>query len=281
MGLPPSVIDHARNLLGGHHLELDRWLERLETLEGELLNEQIALGREKAEATSAAARTEVERRKLEEQRKALPSLLEDERSRLRDRAKSRLNKALAQLDTATEEHRHIGRKARQNIRDEALDLGTTANGEPAPPQGHLEPGMTVRLRSLGAEGVLKELRDGQARVIVGNKRLWVAAVDIEAGRKPSPQKKSETIHLQVEDREAPELILLGLDAEEARDRVERYLDRAHAGGLTTLRIVHGHGTGTLKRVVTDIVKTHPAVVAFCHPPGNRGGTGATEVTLEG
>ena len=84
----------------------------------------------------------------------------------------------------------------------------------------------------------------------------------------------------MEDRDAPELILLGLDAEEARDRVERYLDRAHAGGLTTLRIVHGHGTGTLKRVVTDVVKTHPAVVSFGHPPGNRGGTGATEVTLE-
>ncbi len=281
MGLPPSVIDHARNLLGGHHLELDRHLERLEELEGELLNEKIVLNREKAEATSAVARAEVERRELEEQRKALPSLLEDERSQLRDRAKSRLNKALAQLDTATEEHRHLGRKARQNIRDEALDLGSRAHGEPAPAPGHLQPGMTVRLRSLGAEGVLQELRDGQARVIVGNKRLWVAAGDIEAGQKPPEKRKSETIHLQVEDREAPELILLGLDAEEARDRVERYLDRAHAGGLTIIRIVHGHGTGTLKRVVTDIVKTHPAVVSFCHPPGNRGGTGATEVTPEG
>ncbi|MEN8162625.1 MAG: Smr/MutS family protein, partial [Acidobacteriota bacterium] len=256
MGLPPSVIDHARDLLGGHHLELDRRLERLEELEGELINEKIALSREKAAATAAGARADDERRKFEEQRQELPSLLEDERNRLRDRAKSRLNKALAKLDTATEEHRHIGRKARQNIRDEALDLGTAANGEPAPAPGHLEPGMTVRLRSLGAEGVLQELRDGQARVIVGSKRLWVAAGDIEAARKPPAQKKSETVRLEMEDREAPELILLGLDAEEARERVERYLDRAHAGGLTTIRIVHGHGTGTLKRVVTEIVKTH-------------------------
>ena len=281
MGLPPSVIDHARDLLGGHHLELDRRLERLEELEGELINEKIEVNREKVAATAAGARADAERRRLEEQRQELPSLLEDERNRLRDRAKSRLDKALARLDTATEEHRHIGRKARQNIRDEALDLGTAANGEPAPPPGHLEPGTPVRLRSLGAEGVLQELRSGQARVIVGNKRLWVAAGDIEASRKPAAQKKSETIRLEVEDREAPELILLGLDAEEARDRVERYLDRAHAGGLKTIRIVHGHGTGTLKRVVTDIVKTHPAVVSFAHPPGSRGGTGATEVTLEG
>ncbi len=281
MGIPPSVIDHALDLLGGHHLELDRWLERLEVLEGELLRERAEVGREKAAATAAQSRADGERRRLEEERRQLPSMLEDERSRLRGRAKSRLDKALARLDTATEEHRHIGRKARQNIRNQALDLGAATEGEPMSSSGRLELGAAVRIRSLGAEGVLQDLRDGQARVTVGGKRLWVAASDVEAIRTPATKKKTEAIHLEVEEREAPELILLGLDAEEARDRVERYLDRAHAGGLTTLRIVHGHGTGTLKRVVTDVVKTHPAVVSFGHPPGNRGGTGATEVTLEG
>lgn len=280
MGLPSSVVDHARELLGGRHLDLDRWLERLEVLEVELLNEKTEVGREKAAAAATRARTDDERHRLEDDRKRLPSLLEEERSRLRDRAKSKLDKALARLDTATQEHQHIGRKARQKIRDEALNLGSVMDEGGTQPPGALELGGAVRLRSLGAEGVLQDLRDGQARVIVGGKRLWVAAGDVEAIDKPAAKKRTETIHLEVEDRDAPELILLGLDAEEARDRVERYLDRAHAGGLTTLRIVHGHGAGTLKRVVTDVVRTHPAVVSFGHPPGNRGGAGATEVTLE-
>jgi len=280
MGLPPSVIDHARELLGGHHLKLDHWLERLEVLEGEMLSERADVGREMTAAKDARAHADDQRRRLEEDRKRLPSLLEEARRRLQDRAKAKLDKALARLDTATEEHRHIGRKARQKVRDEALNFGSANEGQDTQPAGALEPGTTVRLRSLGAEGILQDLRDGQARVLVGGKRLWVAAGDIEATNKPAATKKPKTINLEVEDRNAPELILLGLDAEEARDRVERYLDRAHAGGLTTLRIVHGHGTGTLKRVVTEVVKTHPAVVSFGHPPGNRGGTGATEVTLE-
>lgn len=280
MGLPPAVTDHARDLLGGHHLDLDRRLERLEELEGELINEKIEVSREKMAAAAARANADNERQRLEEQRQEMPSLLEDERGRLRSRAKARLDKALAKLDTATEEQRHIGRKARQNIRNEALDIGEPSNEEGSPASGHLEAGATVRLRSLGTTGVLQELRDGQARVIVGTKRLWVSAGDVETVQTLAPKKKSETVRVEVEDREPAELILLGLDAEEARERVERYLDRAQAGGLTTVRIVHGHGTGTLRRVVTDIVKTHPAVAGFKHPPGSRGGTGATEVTLE-
>lgn len=280
MGLPPSVVERARDLLGGHHLELDRWLERLEVLEGELLDEKAEVGRLKVATASERARTEAERLNLEKEKKRLPILLEDERSRLQSRAKARLDKALAHLDTATQEHRHMGRKARQKLRDEALNLGSNTKEDQAPPSEALKPGASVRLRSLGTEGILQDLRDGQARVVVGTKRLWVAASDIEAIGPPVAQKKRETISVDVEEREAPELLLLGLDAEEARDRVERYIDRAHAGGLTSIRIVHGHGTGTLKKVVTDVVKSHPAVVAFCHPPGNRGGTGATEVTLD-
>jgi len=280
MGLPASVIDHARELLGGHHLELDHWLGKLEILEGELLSEKAEVGREKVAAAAARARADDQRRELEEDRKRLPSQLEEERRRLQDRAKKKLDKALARLDSATEEHRHIGRKARQKVRDEALNFTSTTGATKPEASDALQPGATVRLRSLSAQGVLQTLRDGQACVVVDGKRLWVSAGDVEVTATPAAKKKNKGINLEVDSRDAPELILLGLDAEEARERVERYLDRAHAGGQPSVRIVHGHGTGTLKRVVTEVVKTHPAVVSFGHPPGNRGGTGATEVTLE-
>ena len=52
------------------------------------------------------------------------------------------------------------------------------------------------------------------------------------------------------------------------------------GGVRRVRIVHGHGTGTLRRMVQEFLKSHPAVVNFAHPPQNRGGTGVTEVELE-
>ena len=88
------------------------------------------------------------------------------------------------------------------------------------------------------------------------------------------------VEIEVEQAADKELMLLGLDAEEARERVERFLDRSHASGVGAVRIVHGHGTGTLRRMVTEVLRCHPAVTSFAHAPRNRGGTGATEVTLE-
>ncbi len=281
MGLPETVIERARVLLGGQHLELDRWLERLETLEAELLSERRTIERERADLSIARARLEQERRRLEADRAALPDRLEEERGRLRDRAKKRLDRALARLDRAEEERRHLGRRMRQKIRDEALDLSDENSLDPPVSEANLEPGMRVRVRSLGAEGVLQDVRSGQVRVAVAGKRFWVSRSDVEPiERRTETPVKRPAVAVDVGDREPEELVLLGLDAEEARERVERYLDRAHAGGVRSVRIVHGHGTGVLKRVVAEIVSTHPGVVSYGHPPGNRGGTGATEVLFE-
>ena len=82
--------------------------------------------------------------------------------------------------------------------------------------------------------------------------------------------------------EAPpaELKLIGMTQDEARDELERFLDRALLSGITHVRVVHGHGTGTLRKVVREVLAEHPAVAHFAHPPQYRGGTGVTEAELE-
>jgi len=92
--------------------------------------------------------------------------------------------------------------------------------------------------------------------------------------------KGGTVRVEVEAPTERELKLLGMDAEAAREEVERFLDLAFAADVPRVRIVHGHGTGTLKRVVTDVCRSHPAVHSFSHPPQRRGGSGVTEVELE-
>jgi DNA mismatch repair protein MutS2 len=76
-----------------------------------------------------------------------------------------------------------------------------------------------------------------------------------------------------------ELKLIGMDAESAREELERYLDRAWSSGLANVRVVHGHGAGTLRAMVREACQSHPAVAEFHHPPQHRGGTGATEIEL--
>ena len=82
--------------------------------------------------------------------------------------------------------------------------------------------------------------------------------------------------------EAPaELHLLGVRVEEALEQVDDYLDQALLSSRAEVRIVHGHGTGRLKKAVREHLRGHPAVDS--HRPGkpNEGGDGATVVTLRG
>ena len=93
-------------------------------------------------------------------------------------------------------------------------------------------------------------------------------------------KPERATSVTTEDQPERELKLIGMDALSARDELERFLDRAWSSGLSSVRIVHGHGTGALRSVVRDLCREHPAVTDYRHPPQHRGGTGATEVELD-
>jgi len=80
-------------------------------------------------------------------------------------------------------------------------------------------------------------------------------------------------------RDYPEVDLHGLFADEACARVERAIAEALAAGHHKLRIVHGKGTGALRREVHDLLRSHPQVRTFQHASPFDGGEGATVAAL--
>ena len=78
---------------------------------------------------------------------------------------------------------------------------------------------------------------------------------------------------------AVEMNIIGRTREEARDLLEKYIDDAFLAGLTSVRIIHGKGTGALRRAVEEVLSAHPLVAE--HRPGasSEGGAGATVATL--
>jgi DNA mismatch repair protein MutS2 len=276
MGVPGTVLARARELLGGDHLELDRWLRRLEALETQLEVErsEVALLRAETDGVQQEAKRELQR--LESERLALPETLAAEREELRRRAKKKLDAAVNRLEKAMKEHEALGRRRLQKLRDEALDLDDRESA-PAPSGDGLEIGARVRL-AVGGTGVLREIRGSQAQVEMAGKRLWVPAGELRLVEGPTPTRRTPVM-LETVDQTDREIKLIGLDSERARDELERFLDQALATGLPAVRVVHGHGTGTLRRLVAEICRSHPAVRSFRHPPQHRGGTGATEIEL--
>src|SRR5207244_11940859 len=76
-----------------------------------------------------------------------------------------------------------------------------------------------------------------------------------------------------------ELNLIGKKTDEAVDLADKFLDEAFLNGLSEVRIIHGHGTGALRRAITEFLADHPHVARFSSAPQDQGGSGATIVEL--
>ena len=76
-----------------------------------------------------------------------------------------------------------------------------------------------------------------------------------------------------------ELDLRGFRAEDALFSVEGFLDKAMRDGLSSVRIIHGKGTGALRRAIRELLEEHPLVKSFAPEPPEKGGDGATNVDL--
>ncbi|HYP54452.1 MAG TPA: Smr/MutS family protein, partial [Pyrinomonadaceae bacterium] len=79
---------------------------------------------------------------------------------------------------------------------------------------------------------------------------------------------------------AAELNLIGRTTDEAVDAADKFLDEAFLNGYARVRIIHGHGTGALRRAIAQLLQNHPHVARFSPAPPEQRGAGATIVELK-
>jgi DNA mismatch repair protein MutS2 len=89
-----------------------------------------------------------------------------------------------------------------------------------------------------------------------------------------------TVDLKPREGLLSEINVIGCTVEEAVDRVSRFLDDTLVTDLREVRIVHGFGTGQLRKGIQAFLKTHPLVLKYAQAPENQGGGGATVVELK-
>ncbi|HET9551681.1 MAG TPA: Smr/MutS family protein, partial [Anaeromyxobacteraceae bacterium] len=165
-----------------------------------------------------------------------------------------------------------------------------STGAEALPGGRLEPGVRVRIASLGQEGEVLEVDGKQALVQAGPLRMRRPLADLvpltgKAREARLAKSRSDRLAAAEEARpDAPRsaerrLDVRGLRVEELLREVDRFLDRLYTEGEPDCAILHGHGTGALKQALRDALAASPYVGAF--RPGDRheGGDAVTVVTL--
>ncbi len=153
-------------------------------------------------------------------------------------------------------------------------------------------GDTVKLRSFGSIGIVDSLKGDEAEVRVKSLRFReklenLELVELAVSAKAKTEKfarlrESRGTEVQLKAAQGngrSELNVIGQTTDEAVDAVDKFLDEASMASLTQVRIIHGHGTGALRRAIADMLKDHPHVARFTPAPQDQGGTGATLVEL--
>jgi len=153
-------------------------------------------------------------------------------------------------------------------------------------------GDTVKLRSFGSIGIVDSLKGNEAEVRVKSLRFREKLENLERVELSSPTKsktekfarlrESRGTEVQLKTAQGngrSELNVIGQTTDEAVDAVDKFLDEASMASLTQVRIIHGHGTGALRRAIAELLKDHPHVARFAAAPQDQGGLGATLVEL--
>src|SRR4029079_12475394 len=154
---------------------------------------------------------------------------------------------------------------------------------PAVPAGRAPAvGDRVVVGGLGLEGTVTALHDGTAELDLRGKRLRASVRDLRviAGERPVAAQVKVHVELQPRGTMASDLNVIGCTVEEALTRTERFLDESLLTDQRVVRLIHGFGTGQLKRALTGFLQGHPLVARFATAPPNQGGGGVTVVELK-
>ncbi len=292
LGLAPAIIDRARQYLAPHAADLAQVIRRVEEERDRVAGEREALTRERAALRQSEAAAHAEAERLAMDRGRALERFRSELAALQRRARDELDRLLATLPTgpapdAAARVRAYLRELRDVSQRYAAETRAAAPG--APP-AELRPGDAVVVASLGRRGVVQAFPDarGDVEVQVGPLKVRVPKDDLRldapAGDTQEPLRVPGAAMgsggLSAKMFSVPmSLHLRGKRAEEALAELDKYLDDATLAGLPRVVVVHGKGTGTLRRAVHEYLAHHPGVAAFRLAPDAEGGSGATIVDL--
>ncbi|MCS7197998.1 MAG: endonuclease MutS2 [Candidatus Bipolaricaulota bacterium] len=287
LGLSPEVIALAKAHLTEGQVRVEDIIQKLQQERNELAQERLAMSQRAREVEAIKAEYLA---KLNELRYRKEQAVSDELRRLEQfvkQARGALEEALhIAKQRASEEQLRARLREVQELRGRLTEAGQQLRHEPAAvpiPIEQLREGLAVQFRGSKKVGIIRKvLSPERIEVDLGGMRLWAKLTDLV---QPSEVKRDErqTISVHVDAGSAPaptlELNVRGMTVSEAIREVDLYLDRLVLAGLTRGYIVHGRGTGVLRREIRKHLATLPIVKSFDSAPPHQGGDGVTIVEL--
>jgi len=283
LGMPEDIMKRARASLSDRERDVSKFLSDLHDklqhateLEAKLKQDSLDLEQRRRRLTAEALRTESEKLEELEERYAVMA------ARFEEQAKEALSRI---ADRGSAKAQQTFSKAKRELREqfEAAVLPVTVE---KPRALKVEEGALVRLRDLREPAaVLRLLSGDRIEVQAGFMKMQIDRDDITEvlPARASPNKLPAGVTYQPGPQLSPvfqELNVIGERAEEARDRVEKFLDDAVMATAARVRIVHGHGMGVLRKLVAELLAGNPHVERYYTATQAEGGAGATIAELK-
>jgi len=298
-GIPHEVLNGARMVLQESERKLERFLSTLQVKLTEAEDIRRALEEERSETAARYSELEGEFLRKDQARtkdfeKKLSDALSDFDRATRDFLKTIEDKVLrARLERERDDRKA---KLKRSLFDK-MEKTSSVEVEQSTSHEVDENGFTDERRpvigmnvmtSLGQVGVIEHLGDGKAKIRVGKltvnqtiDELRPVTIKTSGSKSSKPGTKTTEVSVGMTDSigSTSELNLIGLKADEAEYELDKFLDEAAYKGDSRVRIIHGHGTGRLKKVVHEFLKNSPLVTRFAFADPEHGGSGATVAEL--
>ncbi len=299
LGLDPQIVSAARSEIHPDNLRADKLLD-------DIRKERNRLSREREKIEKARKRQEELNRELEKRLQAI----QEERQQAVAQARAEAELEVAILKRNIESLKRQLKQARQPLealkkveaQAEALEETLERPLESQKPQSKaqsnienqtrpIQVGERITVSALNAEGTVTALGESEAEVQVGNLRIRAKISDLirkTAAQEPNEARSKVESAIAAESLSSSsnlpsspglELDLRGQASDDALDLLDRYLDQASSAGLPWVRIIHGKGSGVLRRAVREALRQHPRVVSYEEGDPKEGGEGVTVARL--
>ena len=304
LGLSQQIIGKARELLESNDIKFEEMMSELEMRRRQAEEEQDRIRSLRMEIAALQKKAKEEEERLAEKQEKLLRKAREEAKEILRKAKAEADETIQVMNRAIRDGARIDMRTleegRARLRKSAAErdkdlVAAQGNKKASVETGKLQKGVLVRLGTLDQNCIVISPPDERGMMVVqaGILQMNVKASDItsnvpEKGEAP----RSKTVQEKESDRGvragsfqkaatvATEVDLRGMNTEEALGTVDKYLDDAYLAGLEKVTIIHGKGTGVLRREVQQFLRRRPQVKSYRLGTYGEGESGVTIVELK-
>ena len=300
LGLEERLVDMARQFVSEENSRFETVVGRLEQARREAERDKTEINRIKSELEASRKSAGERLHEIQLQRDKMLEQARHEANELIEQARARSNRLLNEMEElkkqlnrqnsgeALQKARNL---AKQSIRSMEKTVDATDRGEDAfskdAPQRPLREGDRIQIRGFSREGTVERVSEDQKTVfvIIGSLRTKVPVGDVRliAGKPAETKPRTRNvkgIQSKSERNAKRELDIRGFACDEGILELDRFLDEAVLGGVEVVTVIHGKGTGVLKKAVRAHLKNHPSVATFRPGVFGEGEDGVTVAELK-